>query len=865
MNYSFGAWIKRRRKALDLTQEELALKVGCSASAIFKIESDERRPSRQIAELLATQLEVPVEQHALFLKIARQEKVADYLDGIPQPGNYSSPPSPLTKHNNLPVFPTPFVGREHELEIIVLQLLNPACRLMTLTGPGGIGKTRLAVEVARRMENEYPDGVFFLPMAGVGLPESILPTLADSLGMAFSGPAEPRQQVIEYLREKKLLLLLDTMEHLIAGSELLAEILQKAAHVKMLLTSLEPVHLQWEWVFEVQGLPVPEEIPSIGLEGNSAIALFLHRAQQAAQDFDIAAEDPAALVQICRAVDGLPLAIELAASWVRIMNLAEIAAELERSLDLLETSLQDVPARHRSIKNVFAHSWTLLTEQEQSVLMRLSVFPNGFTREAAQTVTGASLSVLSSMVSKSLLRYNKKNERYDLHELIRQYTLGQLQKFSVENGQYRKNHSRYYSDWLANQEASLKSDQQVQTSALIRGETANWISAWRWGVQNQDYPLLRKMIPCLYWYFEIHGYYAEALNLYRYALEELRSGGGPDNIIDGGDISTFAFIVNQSGWFAFRTGNIEQATPAFTESLELARQYPDPEVLYHIHGNWGYQELLKGNIQEAEQLTLACLANAQELASLWHIAIPVNVLGLIELQRGNFTHAHQKLTDGLQAWRPVGDLRGLIFSMLYLSTANLALGQVEEAETLLHESNAIAIQKSDRWAQAFGLDLMGQAALARGQSQQARDYFSDSLKLSQEIGDQWGETQTLIHLARAQTALGHPHDAYHLFKQAYQNSRQAKWIPTLLEVLAAGLAAEDQIPFESRMAAILAVLAHPALTPPVRQQAEQLRHRLEAGLSPQQIESAAHIAGNKGPEIWAEEIFESLARDYPSG
>jgi len=353
--YSFGNWVRRQRKALDLTQPELAARVGCSVSAIFKIESDERRPSRQIAELLAKHLEMPVEQLDLFIKVARQEKTVDHLPPLstPQPVPGSNPVKA-----NLPIPLTSLIGREHEVRMVIQQIQDPSCRLLTLTGPGGVGKTRLALEVAHRLHD---------------------------------------------------------------GLELLDELLEHAPQVKLLTTSREQLNLRAEWAFEVQGLPVPSHIEMENLESNSAAALFVQRAKQTKMDFIPTRDDYSSIKRICQLVEGLPLALELAATWVRMLSAKEIAHEIERNIDFLTTIGRDVPQRHRSIRAVFEYSWNLLTEEERRILRQLAVFRGGFTREAAEGVASAVLSQLSALVDKSLLRHtNAPTGRYDFHELIRQ-------------------------------------------------------------------------------------------------------------------------------------------------------------------------------------------------------------------------------------------------------------------------------------------------------------------------------------------------------------------------------------------------------------------------------------------------------------
>jgi predicted ATPase/transcriptional regulator with XRE-family HTH domain len=850
---SFGTWVRRRRKALDLTRQELARQLGCSSSLIFKIESDERRPSRQMAELLARHLEIPPDQRSLFLKIARQEKSARNLEAIP---SLSMPePEPASRHfaGNLPIPPTSLVGREHETAMIVRQLRDPACRMLTLTGPGGVGKTRLAIEAARQMEGAFSDGVFFLSLAGIHASELILPAVADALGLIFSGSLNAEDQLISYLRPREILLVFDNFEHLLEGAVLLSQILQQVPKVKMLLTSREQLRLQSEWVFDVQGLPIPEQARPDMLENNSAIALFLQRARQASGTLALGVEETESLARICRLVEGLPLAIELAAAWVRMMSPTEIALELERSLDLLETNLSDVPPRHRSIRSVFAHSWELLTAEERAVLMRLSLFQGGFTRQAAEIVAGAGLPVLSSLVGKSLLSYSRGPERYGMHELVRQYCFARLQS-SHERAQSSVRYAAYYSRWIETQEAPFKSAQQPHISQLIHAETGNWHASWHWSVQNQRPDLIRKMIPCLNWYFEVHGYYQEALSAFKTAVDFLRSQGAPGRLQTVAEISTFAFLLDSLGWFEFRTGNVAQAVPLLSEALELARETRDPEVLYYIHGNWGYLCLLTGDIPDADRLTQESLLYGRML-SPWHTAIPISVLGIVAYQQGNLSEALQQLTDSLKIWRSVGDPRGLVFSMLYLSMTALVLKNIPLARSTLEESNAIAEANMDRWAHAFGMDMLGMVCLSESRNEEARDLFQKSLQLYREIGDQLNGTNTMIHMGQAYAALQCSSDARRLYLEAYDNAQKAGWTLHILRALISFVEMEESISTEIKLAIALAVSSHSGITPNLRARCEKIQEEAMPELTEQQNESARHAALEKPAAAWAQEIL----------
>ena len=372
--------------------------------------------------------------------------------------------TPAAQHHNLPVSLTPFVGRQEELTRLAAILANPACRLLTLVGPGGIGKSRLAIRAARLQLGTYLDGVYFVSCVATASVELLPATIAEALNFTFHGPTDPKEQLLNYLRQKEMLLVIDNFEHLLAGAELLLELLRGAPPgLKLLVTSRERLNVPPEWLFEVAGLSVPPDCLASGaaedLETYDAVALFLQAVRRLQPDFSPSGPAESRVGCLCRLVQGMPLALELAAPWVRTLTCAEIVQEIERDLDFLTGSRRDAPDRHHSIRAVFDHSWRLLSAEEQRVLAGLSVFRGGFQRQAAHQVAGASLATLSALVDKSLLRFNPLG-RYDLHELLRQYAFERLGETAGAKESALARHSQYYLEFMHQQTHPLHSHQQ---------------------------------------------------------------------------------------------------------------------------------------------------------------------------------------------------------------------------------------------------------------------------------------------------------------------------------------------------------------------------------------------------------------------
>jgi predicted ATPase/transcriptional regulator with XRE-family HTH domain len=523
--YSFGAWVRRRRKGLDLTQQELAHRINCSLSTIVKIESDQRRPSRQIAELLAKHLSIPENQRELFFKVARGLKPVDQL------WPFSIPLESLLKTTsgrttcNLPSPTNPLVGRKHELAEIVGLITNSECRLLTIVGLGGVGKTRLALQVAHDLSDAnsspFSDGLCFVPLASVISTQNIPKAIAGAIGFDISGPLSPENQLLNYLNNRTMLLVLDNVEHLLDGVEFFSKILERAPRVKLLVTSRERLNLSCEWVFDLHGLPVPPSDMDKELENYSAARLFLDRVQQAKTRFSLRREDRPVVGQICRMLDGIPLGIELAAAWVRTLPLCEIAAEITNDLDFLTSSARDIPERHRSLRVVFDHSWNRLSSAERRTLHHLSTFKGGFTRQAAEEVTEFHISVLNSLIDKSLLRRSE-SARYELHELVRVYAATRLADKPEEEAAAQQYHGMFFLSMVRDAMPDLQSIRQKEALGRLSVEMANIRLAWAWAVAQDRIDLLREAAWSLWYFFDLRSYYREAEAAFANAAHAVR-------------------------------------------------------------------------------------------------------------------------------------------------------------------------------------------------------------------------------------------------------------------------------------------------------------------------------------------------------
>jgi predicted ATPase/DNA-binding CsgD family transcriptional regulator len=438
--------------------------------------------------------------------------------GLLEANDTTPVPFSTTIPQNLPTATSPFVGRENEIAKLA-QLITQGNRLITILAPGGMGKSRLAIETARQFLTGqlFPNGIFFVPLAQIRSSEQFIPTIAEHIGIQFLGAEAQRQQLLDYFREKRLLLILDNFEHLLDKSEFIRDILEFAPTIHLLISSREKLNLQDEAIFALRGLEFVEEESEAF--ASDAIKLFIQAAKLARNDFKQEAEDLQHITRICRLVQGMPLGLILAAAWLDILSLREIADEIAKNLDFLESQARDIPDRQRSIRAVFDHAWWRLSQDEQSAFMKLAVFRGGFTRIAAQNITGASLRSLQKLASKALI-VRVSEERFEIHELLRQYAELALEA-SGEGNACRHAHSLYYLKAVAEREADIKGKRQFEAISEVRIDFENVRAAWFHAVETKNIDLLNEALEVVAWFCLLSSNFHESISLFQTTIERL--------------------------------------------------------------------------------------------------------------------------------------------------------------------------------------------------------------------------------------------------------------------------------------------------------------------------------------------------------
>jgi DNA-binding SARP family transcriptional activator/predicted ATPase len=628
--------------------------------------------------------------------------------------------------SNLPTHLPSFYGRSEELSQIAACLEKAGCRLLSIVGPGGIGKTRLALQAAAAQRHSFPAGIYWLPIETIISLEQMIAALGEVVGLTFNRDQDTQAQLLRFLRDKELLLVLDNFERLAADEAVLRfvrRLLASASAVRLLVTSRQRLNLHAETLLFLDGLVYPDCPPAGGsIEPYAAMQLFEDRARQVHPGFVLTVDTCEPVARICRLVAGAPLGIELAAGWVSLFSPQEIARQIEASLDFLSTTLNDVPERQRSLRVAFEYSWGLLGPDEQQAFCRLAVFRGHFDRRAAEQVADAPTNVLADLAAHSLI-HACPGDRLEIHPVLRQYIEEKLCTSRQDEPQLRQQHAAYYLDFIRQRGPRLRSAGQLEAIAEARLESSNLRAAWEWAVDHLQSDALADALEGFFLFHYMSSRFWEGERAFA-SLSEKLAGREDDGV--AGEKTLLGRALACQGWFCFQLGNPALAGAFLQRSVAILREADAPLSL----------------------------------------AFSLNYLGALSLHTGDYPEAHRLCEDGLHICRSQGDTYGAAIALNILGqTANLQ-HDYDAARLLCQESLTLAQELGNRWSMAFSLDYLGQIAIAQANYPAARRFFQHSLVIRREMGDRRGVGLCLLSLGDTAQAQGNSEAAGEHYFQA---------------------------------------------------------------------------------------------------
>jgi predicted ATPase/DNA-binding SARP family transcriptional activator len=707
---------------------------------------------------------------------------------VSQPTVFSSVPGEAERSKQLSALPTvatSFVGRDLELAEVAEMLANPDCRLLTLTGPGGVGKTRLALKTAEQLKGNY-QGVYFVPLDSLNASALIPSTIASALHLNLQGHDDPLERVTGFIKDKGLLLVLDNYEHLLDGAAVALALLRSCPNLNVLVTSRERLNLEEEWLLPLEGLAYPKDEGLTLDEGQyfDAFKLFAQRAKRVRPDFALTQETLPAVLTMCRLLEGSPLGLELAASWVRLMPPEDIAKEISRNLDFLSSSGPSKTERHSSLRAVFEYSWQRLTGAEQEALRKLSVFNGGFTREAASRVAEVPLPLLAALMDKSLL-YLDSTGRYDCHALVAQYSREKLDEQPQEKTYCEEAHADYYLKLVQEQAAIIHGKSRKVAWQRTEDELDNIRSSWGWAVANTKVDVLETSAFALSDVLE--GRRQEGFSLFSHAAEALDETNPAQQValaymmigaaeqpetqpFNYDELSKLckrglallgseaqpratARALRVFGCCETNVGHFGEGRLLLQEALALARQHGTPEEMGRTLCDLA---LLERHTSTSEEETKAFIVKAiselRDIGNLNHLSYLLLLYGAYLVYQDHLDEGERLLHESLQLAEDLGgDQEFVLYILIDLARAAHKRANFDEAERLFQEALHRSRERS-KHGEAAALFLLGRVATARGSFEKARNYFKESIEIAWEYQQWMMLSAALVFVAELETA-----------------------------------------------------------------------------------------------------------------
>lgn len=734
---SFGRWLRQRRRTLDLAQKALAEQVGCAEITVRRMEADAYKPSNELAFVLFEKLGVSESERPQWVAFARG------MSGLPtkQIVKLNKPKS------NLPASLTSFIGREKE-QAEVITLIDKH-RLVTLTGSGGVGKTRFAISAGGQLLENYPDGVWWIELASLNNSLLLPQTIAASFGLKSQSGITHINLLVNFLRAKSILLILDNCEHLLDGCAHLTDtLLKNCPDLKILVTSREPLGAMGEARYRIPSLGMPDPQGQLdSLKNIESIRLFEERAQLIQFDFSLTPDNAESIAQICRRLNGIPLAIELAAAKVGMLSPAQIAGQLEESLNLLTGGFRTALPRHQTLRASLDWSWNLLSKNEQKLMRQLSVFTGGWTLEAAQSICDGNVSdLLHSLVTKSLItakRATHDNIRYAFHETIRQYAQEKLEE-GEEGKVVRGRHLDFFLAIALRFEQEVHGSQISDWTQIVRAELDNLHKAMKWAGESGRVQSGLRLGFALHYYWLNQGYWGLGRELLEWLLAHPEAARHP---------IARANALNLAGDLATQQGDLKAAQFLLEESIAIALEIGEAGK-----ASLGWARMLLGQSLMNNDKTRArheldqSVILLREAGESWRFAIALLVRGHLAISEGDMTDAHNFFSESLAVLQNIGDTWTAALPTMSLGQIFYYRGEYASATTNFQQALELSRAIGDKIYSPEALGYLGSIAVFQKDNEKAVIYFGECLSMTRELMDKAGIASALSRLG---IALGH--------------------------------------------------------------------------------------------------------------